>query len=339
MKVCVLMGGMSSEYDISVKSGTNVASGLAEMEHEVCIALVSRAGKWRFSDEYLHTASSVRNFISSDDGVFGHGEDAAAQWRKMDVEVVFPALHGPWGEDGRIQGFLDICGFPWVGSSVSGSAVSNDKLLTKYVLRANALPTADYTVLRTGYDRKYEDIIEVPCVLKSPCQGSSFGLAVVKTREDLKVKLAEIMELEGIVLIEKFVRGREITCGVLRKSDGSLQALPPTEIVPKVSDYFDFKAKYETGGSDEITPARITPEQTLTIQNYAVKVHEILGMGTLSRTDFILTSDDEYFILESNALPGFTQTSLYPQAAAVAGWSFNEIVDLLVKNAARPLNG
>ncbi|MBN2725174.1 MAG: D-alanine--D-alanine ligase [Deltaproteobacteria bacterium] len=333
MKVCVLMGGKSSEYDVSIVSGTMVARTLVCREHSVMITVVDKKGNWKFSRGFVKEVEEIEKIIDGSLCSSGYPEDALRQMRESSIEVVFPALHGPWGEDGKIQGFLEICSLPYVGSSTAGSAVSNDKLLTKYILRAHALPVPDYTVINEGYVEKHLEYIETPCVIKSPCQGSSFGLAVAKTTDELKKYVKEIIEMEHHVMVEKFIKGRELTCGVLQTGKNEISALSPTEIIPRVSDYFDFKAKYEVGGSDEITPAEVSEEISLQVQQLAIRVHRALGMGHLSRTDFILDENDELHILESNALPGFTGTSLFPQAAAHAGYSFGELIELLLNNA------
>ncbi|MBU1238871.1 D-alanine--D-alanine ligase [Myxococcota bacterium] len=327
MRIAVLMGGVSTEHPISLKSGKNIAQALISRGHQVCAVVLRPDGKWTVPPAFMDSSQVAQIVAKPPAGEFP--ERSLCALRDLDIDVVFPALHGPNGEDGTMQGLLHIMGFAFVGSGHLGAALSSDKLVSKALYREAGLPIAPHLMLTVADSPETGLQLGLPLVLKAPSQGSSFGLAIAKTEEEYFAEFQRIMPLEGRLMVEKFIKGREITCGVLELSDGSLLGLPPTEIVPKVSEYFDFAAKYNVGGSDEITPAPITPENTALVQDLAVKAHRALNMRGLSRTDFILTPGG-VILLETNALPGFTETSLFPQAAQAAGYSFGEIVEHLI---------
>jgi len=338
MKVCILFGGPSREHDVSVKSGVNVARAALAAGHETWPAFWTPSGAWKCSEHALDDPAAIDRFLESipmlpelDASAFlafcsGHR-----------IECVFPVLHGPWGEDGRIQGFFQVAGISVVGQDVLGAAISMDKLVTKALLISAGLPTARHVEISApDPDQalvKIRGKLDFPFVLKAPSEGSSFGIAIIPDEAKFREEFPSIFAMERRVLVEAFFHGRELTCGVLRALDGSLQALLPTEIVPRVSTYFDFEAKYRPGGSDEITPARITPAQTARIQELAIATHEALRLGQLSRIDFLLREPDQWVVLEANALPGFTAQSLYPQAAAACGIEFPDLVDHLIATA------
>ncbi len=315
MKVAVLMGGPSHEREISMKSGTQVSEALQAAGHEVTEVVIARDGAWHMGDDILSP------------------EQAAAIMKSRGMDVIFPALHGPYGEDGRIQGFLDIVGLPYVGSSLLGAAISMDKEITKALYAAHGIPVAKHTLITDAADLEIDDF-PPKAVIKAVAQGSSFGLEIVNNINELKTKTIEFLrEFGPPVIVEEFIKGREITCGVLWDPDeGRLIALPLTEIIPRVADYFDFRAKYEPGGSEEITPAPISPDTTALIQNLALRAHRALRLGSMSRTDFILGPDGPV-ALETNSIPGFTRASLLPQEAAAQGIGFPALVDKLVRAA------
>jgi len=338
MKCCILFGGPSHEHDISVRSGLNVARAALAAGHAPLPVFWTKEGLWRCAEAPVADGAALDTFMERLNFLPPRDAGALLDWcREQGVEVVFPALHGPWGEDGRIQGFFQIAGLPVVGQDVLGAAVSMDKLVTKAMLLAAGLPTARHVELTEADPdaalARVKAAVDLPCVLKAPSEGSSFGVAIIPDGDKFHEEYPSILSMEGRVLAEAFFSGRELTCGVLREADGSLRALPPTEIVPRVSAYFDYNAKYDKGGSDELTPARITPAQTARIQEMAVRAHRALRLGQLSRVDFLLREPDEWVILEANALPGFTEQSLFPQAASAAGISFPSLVDHLLKTA------
>jgi len=342
MIVAVLCGGTSGEHDVSVNSGWQVLQHL-DPRHVAVPARIEQNGMWRVAENAAPASWPDRQKLLD---AFAAAPplsalQAAERLRQRGVETVFVILHGPGGEDGRTQGFLETAGFPYTGSDVLGSALAMDKILSKYVYQARNIPTPPFAVLLPGESgwRARLAPLGLPLVIKAPSQGSSVGLAIVRTPEELESAVARLMALENRLLVETFIPGRELTCGVL----GGLRrgteffparALPPTEIRPKISAYFDYRAKYEVGGSEEITPAPVPSDLQGEIRRLALAAHGALGLGGMSRTDFIL-GDSGLMVLETNTLPGMTATSLLPQQARAAGLSFTALIDEILERAIR----
>jgi D-alanine-D-alanine ligase len=322
--VAVVMGGVSSEHEVSLKSGAMVAGSLDRGKFAVTPVVITPKGLWKFPGE------SPRALV-----------DALARLREIEVECVFVVLHGPFGEDGRIQGLLDLLEIPYVGSGCAASALAMDKIHSKAVVRHAGVRVADDLVLhRSEWDADSRAILDriereigFPCLIKSPCQGSSIGMAIPRTKEEFATALLDVMAYEDRVLIEKHIRGTEVTCAVLDVEPAKPpRALPVTEICPVESTFFDYHAKYTPGACREITPARISEAATRKVRQTAEYVHTLVGCSGLSRSDFMLDGDDPVWI-EVNTIPGMTETSLYPQAAAAAGITFPDLVALFVDDA------
>jgi len=261
--------------------------------------------------------------------------------RALRVDCVFIALHGPFGEDGRIQGLLDVLGIPYTGSGCAASALAMDKIHSKAVARQAGVRVSDQFLLtREEWDANPDATLArvasefgYPCLIKSPCQGSSIGMAIPKDAAQFKKSLLDVFMYGDLVMVERFIHGTEVTCAVLDTDPGKPpRALPVTEICPVESEFFDYHAKYTPGACNEITPARISPEATRKVQAIAERVHRVVGCKGFSRSDMILDGDDPVWI-EVNTIPGMTETSLFPQAAAAAGISFQEMLTLFVEEA------
>ena len=303
LKVALIMGGTSSEREVSLKSGRAVAKALEALPHAVetfdpatdLIALVQRAGEF-------------------------------------DVALVM--LHGPGGEDGRLQGLLDLVGLPYQCAGVLGCALAMDKPRAKDLFRAAGIPVAPDLVLRRGDPdpaRRVLSELGLPVVIKPAREGSSFGISMVHQAEELAPAITAAFKLDRVILAERLLKGRELTASVVGNRE--LTALPLIEIIPGgQSTFFDFTAKYTPGGSQEICPARVDPEITKRVQELGMAAHRALGLKGYSRTDFILT-DQGPFALETNTIPGMTETSLLPQAAAAAGMDFPTFIDKLLNLA------
>ncbi|HEY9857062.1 MAG TPA: D-alanine--D-alanine ligase [Stenomitos sp.] len=258
---------------------------------------------------------------------------------KASTDVVFIAIHGAGGEDGTVQGLLELHGIPYTGSGVLASALAMNKARTKEIYRQAGIATADSFT----YDLRIEPGVSVseakeqvgvafgwPVVLKADNQGSSFGVYIVRSPEEFESAWHEAAKLSPELLIERFIPGLEVTCGVL--GGAKVEALPVIEIVPK-SEWFDFEAKYKAGGSDEIVPARISAELTARIQDLAVRAHRALGCWGMSRTDMRITEAGEIYVLETNTIPGLTENSLLPKAARAAGIMLPEMLDRIIQMA------
>lgn len=335
--VLVLMGGYSTEHDVSLRSGTGVVRQLDPELYRPWPVVLTVDRRWRFPKGPLSRADQMSFNAVHHDLEAG---DVSDDWEWTDYPAVerlrtahgaFLALHGEYGEDGRMQSLLEFYGIPYTGSGVLGSASGMDKARTKEILSTRELPLAPSVEFPTtmGAHSLAEAAYEwggLPLVLKIPTGGSSLGMGIAKSREDLERLCIELCEQGRRILVEKFVSGRELTCGVLEGAP----ALPPTEIRPKSGEFFDFTSKYLPGGSEEITPADLSPETTRLIQELARKVHETMRLRAYSRTDFILTKDGP-IILEVNTLPGLTETSLIPQQCAAVGISYRDMLTQILK--------
>lgn len=327
--VAVLMGGMSTEHDVSLNSGRGVTTALEGDDYHPIPIVIARDGAWQFPDS---TPLSIY--------------DAVPRLRDLNLACVFIALHGAFGEDGRLQGLLDTLGIPYTGSGCAASALAMDKVRCKAVVQMEDIRTASHVAFgRLSWALDADPILEgvkfdigLPCVVKPVCQGSSVGVAIPQTLEEVRGAVEEALRIDDFVMIEEFISGVEVTCSVLdAEPDGRIRALPVTEICPKSSTFFDYRAKYTPGASEEITPARISRKKTELIQKIAVHVHHLVGCKGWSRSDFMIDDDGPVWI-EVNTVPGLTQTSLFPQACAAAGISYEQMCRLFVEAAIREGN-
>ncbi len=248
------------------------------------------------------------------------------------IDVAFILLHGTYGEDGTMQGYLELLDIPYQGAGVLGSSLAMDKNMAKILYRQQDLPVADW-VMAVPDDRKDPARLlmnlSLPLVIKPIREGSSLGMSVAKTVDELRDGVCLAYEHDSEVMVEEFIEGREITVGVI--GNDALQALPLIEIIPgEEFVFFDYKAKYEKGASQEICPADVSAEIAETAQQYALAAHKTLQLRGYSRTDMMLTEDGKLYILETNTIPGMTPTSLLPQAAQEAGLNFTELIDKLL---------
>jgi D-alanine-D-alanine ligase len=323
-RVAVLYGGKSAEHDVSVNSGMIAVEHLRE-SFAVLPVYLNRDGRWLMAEDAEDALAAARALPSRPAAGSSAGHGLAALEERA-VRAVFLALHGPFGEDGRLQGLLETAGIPYTGSGVLGSAMAMDKDIAKRLYAQAGLPiAASRTLVRGELERKKELLdsivaeLGMPLVVKPVAQGSSVGTMVCREPGTLSEAVHEALEHGASVLLEQFVSGRELTCGVLElDAEGTRCALPPTLIRPRRAEFFDYKAKYQTGETEEITPAPIDPELTGRVQDIALAAHAALKLRGYSRTDLI-ESGGELYVLETNTLPGLTQTSLFPQAAAAAG--------------------
>lgn len=304
LRVALLAGGKSAEREVSLKSGKQVFLSLDKNKYDVL------------------------RYDPRDDL-----PQLAADASRIDVALII--LHGRLGEDGTIQGFLESLGIPHHGSGVLGSALAINKILSKEVYQQAGLPVAPYVVAERGNYGEVRAAVKdtgYPAVVKPEHEGSSIGLSIVRDEAHLQKALEQGWQYDRRCLVEKFISGTEITCGVLGNAD--LQALPLIEIIPgDEHEFFDYEAKYVPGQTQEICPARISSELTRKAQDYAIRAHQVLCCRGYSRTDMIISEDDGMYVLETNTIPGMTETSLFPQAAAAAGYSFSGLLDRLIELA------
>ncbi len=297
-RVVVVMGGPSTEREVSIASGNAVMRALERLGYE------ARAVDFdaRFIDAL----------------------------REIEPDAVFNALHGPGGEDGTIQGVLEWLRLPYTGSDVRGCALSIDKHLTKKLLAAEGLPTPSWDTFdfEGGTLPLLPGSLNLPIVVKPRDEGSSTGVRIVHTHEEWSRAMIDLSAHRASVIAEELIEGREFSCGVLGE-----ETLPVIEILPQGHEFYDYEAKYEPGGSRHEVPARIDEDLAHRLKMLALSTHRLVGLRDYSRTDFIISREGRPYILEINALPGFTPTSLFPDECAAAGISFDALVDRLVNVA------
>ncbi|HET8567549.1 MAG TPA: D-alanine--D-alanine ligase [Candidatus Limnocylindria bacterium] len=348
LRVGVLTGGASAERDISLATGAQIAASLPREKYDVVLldplALMTRnpslTAEQRALAERLQEGGgrleALPTYEALPRGLEGQIEAAtralvpatrAIGAGAEPLDVVIVALHGPWGEDGRIQGMLDILGVPYTGSGHAASAVAMDKVLAKKLLAAEGLDVPRGVVVARADDPAARTI-PPPLFVKPVQQGSSIGSHVVARHEDLEAAISDALRYDERVLVEERVGGRELTVAVIGNDD--LQALPVIEIVTK-RPFFDYRAKYDAGESEEIVPADVPADVAARVQGIALAAHRALGCRGMSRTDVIWSPDTgRMAALEVNTIPGMTANSLLPKAAKAAGIGFGELLEKLV---------
>lgn len=318
-KVLVAFGGPAAEHDISIATGRNMFANLDRQKYTVGALFIDKNG-FMSVDEDIDRAMASKTAPAYQITAILKGK----------ADVVCNALHGPFGEDGAFQAFLKTIGIACTGSDHASSALGMDKMRSRLVLQSGSVPVPQSVFIRKG---ESADIPFMPTVIKPNRSGSSFGTSLVKKTEDLAKAIDEAFRYDDIIIAEELLKGTEITCSVLQRKGQEPEALPVTLIAPYNSEFFDLKAKYEPGATDETTPAPIPDESTKKAQALAVKVHKLIGCAGVTRTDMYLAADSSLKVLEINTLPGFTATSIVPHAAQVAGISTGELLDILIEAA------
>jgi D-alanine-D-alanine ligase len=329
LKIAVLFGGTSEEREVSFASAAQIVPALRGLGHEV-FAVDTATGRLEAAEERkLLSAGVTRDPPSSQQIAEIRGRALALSPAAIDIraaDVVFLALHGGAGEDGRIQAMLDLAGVAYTGSNHIASAVAMDKDLAKRLFRSAGIPTPDWLMAPASAD-EVETRLGWPVVVKPNKQGSTIGLSIVASPPHLPAAVAIAREFDNEAMIEMFVRGREFTVGIL---DGA--ALPVGEIIAR-SEVFDYESKYQAGGAQEIFPANLSTAEASSMQELALRAHSALKLGAYSRVDFRRDEEGGIWCLEANALPGMTATSLLPQAAKVAGIDFPELLERICRGA------
>jgi D-alanine-D-alanine ligase len=318
MRVAVLFGGTSAERDVSIASGAQVVGALRSAGHEV-VAIDPAVGRISREAEGRALVPGVAS-RPPDQAVLGQMRIVDLRSILLDPElggldVIFIALHGSFGEDGRLQAILDVVGIPYTGSGMLGSAVAMDKDIAKQLIERAGVPTAPW-LMAPADKAEVRARIGYPLVVKPSKQGSTVGLTVVRTEAEFEAAVAEAYRFDDEVMIERFVVGRELTVPVLGSS-----ALPVGEILSR-NEIFDYESKYQPGMAEEIFPADLDPAAAAEVQRLAVIVHGALKLGGYSRIDFRMDADGRFWCLEANTAPGMTAASLFPKGAAAAGMRF-----------------
>jgi len=299
-RIAVLAGGWSGEREVSLNSGRAVYNALDK-------------------DKYVVTMIDPRDEIET---LFE---------KRDEIDLIFNILHGKLGEDGNMQGFLNILGIPFVGSGVLSSSLCMNKKIAKERYRSAGLQVASHLILNRGKDFSLEEIakrIGMPLVIKPVSEGSSIGISICRNEVEVREGIENAFSWDREIMLEEYVKGREITCCVLGSSE--LQALPIIEIVPDSSyTFFDYEAKYKPGASKEICPADIPENLVGEATRIAKTAHKVLHCAVWSRSDMIIR-DEKLYLLETNTIPGMTETSLFPLAAKAAGLTMGELLDKFV---------
>jgi D-alanine-D-alanine ligase len=310
-RVAVLKGGRSLERQVSLRSGARVEDALGRLGHEV---------------------------VPIDAGL-----DLIGRLRAADPEVAFIAMHGRDGEDGTVQELLEILGVPYTGSGILACVRAADKVLTKYLLMEAGIPTPEFFAFNETAFRELgaaealpaiEERLEFPIVVKPASQGSALGIKFARTARDVPGALVAAFSYDSKVLLERHVQGRDLAVSILEGRDGP-EALPVVEAVPREEDFYDFESRYEIGRTSFVCPAELPDAVGAQAQDLAIGVYGLLGCAGFARVDLMLDEEGELFVLEANAIPGMTETSLLPQAADAAGIGFDELVGRLVELALR----
>jgi D-alanine-D-alanine ligase len=329
MKIAVLFGGTSEERDVSIASAAQIIPVLRDLGHQV-FAVDTATGRLGFEQERQLLSAGVTAAPPSDKEIARVRGGAMAlspsAFDFREADVVFLALHGGAGEDGRIQAVLDLARMAYTGSNHIASAAAMDKDLSKRLFRSVGVPTPDWLMAPASSDA-VGAALGWPVVVKPNKQGSTVGLRVVREPAQLQGAIDEALRFDDEVMLERFIPGREFTVGVL---DGI--ALPVGEIIAP-GEVFDYASKYQTGGAREVFPADIPIAESALIQDYALRIHGVLKMGAYSRSDFRRDPMGGFWSLEANSLPGMTATSLLPQAAKAAGIEFSELLERICRGA------
>jgi len=339
LRVALLFGGKSAEHEVSVMSARNIAASLAEAGHEVTLIAITRAGDWLLCDgsaQFPRMLPAAGERVALIPGGGGQMVAVAADGesrRLPPVDVVFPALHGPYGEDGSVQGYAELAGVPYVGSGICASAVALDKDIAKRILKHGGLPVVPWVLLRRGEPWSFEQIeseVGMPAFVKPSRMGSSVGVTRATDHESLADAITFAARYDSKILVERAQRGREIEVGVL--SAPNLHATAPGEIRPAISHgFYSYESKYlDEEGALVLVPADVSRSVADSAKGLALAAFRELECEGMARVDFFLSEDDGLVINEVNTLPGFTDISMFPKVWRHEGVSASQLVDQLL---------
>jgi D-alanine-D-alanine ligase len=346
-RVLLLFGGRSAEHDVSRATAVAVAQALDPTRYEVVPVAITTDGRWLLADEAVAQLEGARDALPAAFDVRGTpvelpsepGRGGALQTHtaggsgaQLAVDVVLPLLHGPYGEDGTVQGLLELAGLPYVGSGVLGSAVAMDKIMMKRAFAAAGLPFARYLALRDTHDAaefvaRVERELGLPCFVKPANMGSSVGVSKARTSAELAAAVEHAREFDEWVIAEEAVVGREIEVAVL--GDDPPEASVPGEVIP-AADFYDYADKYEDGKAQLLVPAPLTEAEAEEVRSLAVRVFEACRCEAMARVDCFLREDGTFVVNELNTIPGFTPISMYPKLWEASGVPYSELLDRLI---------
>ncbi|MCL2052245.1 MAG: D-alanine--D-alanine ligase [Lachnospiraceae bacterium] len=343
MKIVVLAGGISPERDVSLNSGKMIYDALKQKEHQVILLDVYLGYQAEIVGDVAAIFSQNIDWAADIVAIKSESPDiAAVKLRRPDkdksffgpnviglcqaADVVFIALHGESGENGKIQAFFDLMGICYTGSGHMSSAIAMDKMLAKELFGFHKIPTPQSFALKKG-EKKPAALIEYPLIVKANNGGSSVGMTIARTDDEFALAVDLAFQYDEIALVEKYIEGREFSIAILFG-----KALPVVEIAPK-QGFFDYHNKYQPGATVETCPAKIPEEAAETLKQYAEKVYQILRLSNYARVDFMMDKAGNFYCLEANTLPGMAPTSLLPQEAAVKGIGFGDLCEGIIKDA------
>ncbi|HYY20662.1 MAG TPA: D-alanine--D-alanine ligase family protein [Thermoleophilaceae bacterium] len=312
MRVAVLAGGRSSEHEISLASGSSVREALAEAGHEVLFVQIGRDGRWARDGGPVTLEPGA--------GLLG-------------ADVVFPALHGPFGEDGTVQGLLEVLDVPYVGAGVMASAVAMDKLVFKDLMGRAGVPQVEYAAARDGEDPTAVERLGLPVFVKPARLGSSVGISKVESKAELRAALGAAFEHDPVAVVEAMARGVEVECSVLGNSDP--EASEPGQIVPH-AEWYDYEAKYTPGGMELVVPAPVPAAVRERVRELAVEVFRRVECAGMARVDFFVEDPGgqaRVLVNELNTIPGFTATSVFAKLFEASGVGYVELLERLLRLA------
>lgn len=349
IRLGILFGGKSAEHEISLISAKNVIEALDPQKYDVVLIGIDKTGEWRLRDGYtylmngdnpqlvqLNESQDTLALVPKRDRneLVGYSDNQLQE--SLQLDVIFPVLHGTYGEDGTVQGLLKLANIPFVGAGVLGSAVGMDKDVMKRLLRDADIPIADFLILHDyNKDRfTFEDVVEelsLPFFVKPANLGSSVGVSKVKNKEEFELAVANAFLYDRKILIEEFVAGREIICSILGNEDPV--ASLPGEVIPN-HEFYSYEAKYlDQEGANYKTPVELPVDTVEKIQRVAIDAYRVLCCEGMARVDFFLKENGDLVVNEINTIPGFTKTSMYPRLWVASGLSYAQLLDRLIELA------
>ncbi|PZV39714.1 D-alanine--D-alanine ligase family protein [Mesorhizobium kowhaii] len=341
-RVAILYGGRSAEHDVSRLSAANVLKAIDRTRYEIVPIAISRDGRWLLQGSSVGDAAGAP---VSEDGLEvallpgGKGRLVSRDGTQADpVDVVFPVLHGPFGEDGSVQGYAEVADVAYVGCGILASAAAMDKDVAKRLMREAGLAVARSVTLHRNDVSSFQEIagaLGLPFFAKPARQGSSFGVSKVDDRDGFQQAIETAFRYDGKVLIEEFVEGREIECSVLQRADGTLTVSLPGEIIPAGKHgFYTYEAKYlDADGAVVKVPADVPAAVADRARDMARQAFQALGCEAMARVDFFLRADGSLLVNEVNTLPGFTDISMYAKALAASGIGYSQTIDVLIEHA------
>ncbi|HTL83840.1 MAG TPA: D-alanine--D-alanine ligase family protein [Acidimicrobiia bacterium] len=335
LRVMLLFGGQSAEHDVSRVTAVSVARALDPEKYDVLPVGITTDGHWVVAaDAQRMLESGARDALPSAFDVAGDAlpVPTVATRDSLAVDVVIPLLHGPYGEDGTVQGLLELAGLPYVGAGVLGSAIGMDKIAMKRLFAAASLPTPRFVAYRDGHDleafcRRAQEELAFPCFVKPANMGSSVGVSKARDAQQLRDAVVLAARYDEWVMVEEFIRGREIETAVL--GDDPPEVSVPGEVIP-AADFYDYADKYEDGKVQLVVPAALDEAQTAEVRELARRAFEACRCEAMARVDFFLRDDGAFLVNELNTIPGFTPGSMYPMMWEASGLPYPALIDRLI---------